>query len=259
MTLVRMLLIGMMAVISCAGSAVTATAEENFVDQLTAPIDQAIDTRIRTQKELDQWQAERAELVARYESLQAEQSRLTEKRDRLHQAVADQTAANQSLESRIAEAKNMAADIRPFLDAVYPRLTALVETGLPFLDVERKERLDQLQKTLANPETGLSEKFRKTMETLFIEAAYGNTSEVYQAQIRLDEVERLCSVLRVGRIALFCLSLDQETAGYYNVADAAWRPLPGRWRRDLRAAIDMAEKRRPTDLVCLPLGRLAGQ
>jgi sugar-specific transcriptional regulator TrmB len=232
---------------------------ENFAEQLQAPIDQSIDTRVRTQEQVDQWQQERARLVARYEELQKQQADLTERLSRLQESITRQAAANRSLETRIAEAENMAGAILPFLETVYPRLVRLVDTDIPFLAVERKVRLDHLKETLDDPQVSASEKFRKTMETLFIEAAYGNTTEVYREQIQLEGNQRQFSVLRVGRIALFCLSPDQALAGYYNVAESKWLSLPGHWQRDLQAAIDMAEKRRPTDLVKLPLGRLAGQ
>ncbi len=234
-------------------------AAQEFAGQLRAPIDQSIDTRVRTQVELDQWQAERGRLVARYEALVQEQAVLTDRLSQLQESVAEQKTTNQSLETRIQEAGKMAAAILPFLETVYPRLVRLVEDGMPFLAVERTVPLDHLKETLDDAQTSTSEKFRKTMETLFIEASYGNTTEVYQEQIELEGNQRQFFVLRVGRIALFCLSPDQELAGYYNVAESEWRLLPGHWQRELQAAIDMAEKRRPTDLVRLPLGRLAGQ
>ena len=232
---------------------------ENFAEQLRTPIDQSIDTRVRTQEELDQWQQERARLVARYEALQKQEADFTDRLSRLQEAVGRQSAANRSLETRIAEAEKMADAILPFLETVYPRLVRLVDTGIPFLPAERKVRLEQLKETLDDPQVSASEKFRKTLETVFVEATYGNTTEVYQEQLQLEGNQRLFSILRVGRIALFCLSPDQALAGYYNVADSQWRALPGHWQREIQAAIDMAEKRRPTDLVKLPLGRLVGQ
>lgn len=233
---------------------------ENFADRLAAPIDKSIDTRVRTQAELDQWHQERRRLVARYEALLQEQSVLTDRLRQLQKAVTEQAAANHSLQTRIDEARTMADAISPFLETVFPRVLRLVETDMPFLTVERKTRLEHVKETLDDPQTSTSEKFRKTMEMLFIEASYGNTTEVYQEQIQLEaDSPRQFYVLRIGRVALFCLSLDQALAGYYNVAESGWRTLPGHWQRELQAAIDMAEKRRPTDLVKLPLGRLAGQ
>ena len=254
----RSILIGWITLVICVWACFPAGAE-NFAEQLRAPIDQSIDTRIRTQEELDRWQRERARLVARYEELQEQKADLTERLSRLQESVSRQADANRSLETRIAEAEKMAGAILPFLETVYPRLVRLVDAGIPFLPVERRARLEHLKEALDDPQVSTSEKFRKTMEVLFVEAGYGNTTEVYQEQIQLEDNQRLFSVLRVGRIALFCLSPDQALAGYYNMADSQWRSLPGHWQRELQAAIDMAEKRRPTDLVKLPLGRLAGQ
>lgn len=257
MIIKRSITIAAIMIAACAWT--TLLAAEDFAEQLRTPIDQSIDTRVRTQQELDQWQKERDRLVARYEALTQEQAVLSDRLGKLQTSAAEQETANQSLESRIQEARTMAAAILPFLEGVYPRLVRLVETGIPFLPVERKVRLDHLKEILDDPRVNTSEKYRKTMETLFIEASYGNSTEVYQEQIQLEGNQRQFIVLRVGRIALFCLSPDQALAGYYNVAESEWRLLPGHWQRELQAAIDMAEKRRPTDLVRLPLGRLVGQ
>jgi hypothetical protein len=253
----RLIAVGMTVV--TIGAWVVPAGAEDFAARLQAPIDQAIDTRINTQKELDQWAQERIRLTERYDQLQREQADLTDRLANLRKEIADRQALSLSLETQITEARAMAAEIEPFLASVYPRIRQQVEIDLPFLLAERKDRLDHLKQELDDPEVSVSEKFRKTMETLMVEAAYGNTSDVYQEQLRLEGDERMFSVLRVGRVALFCLSPDQALAGYYHVAEGAWRPLPGRWCRELQATIDMAEKRRPADLVRLPLGKLAGR
>ena len=116
-------------------------AAESFADRLEAPLDRAIDTRIRTQEDLDQWQRERTQLIARYESLQAEQAALADRLSLLEKSVSDQQALNRSLETRISDAEKMAAAIEPFLEEVYSRLELQVKGDLPFLSPERKERL----------------------------------------------------------------------------------------------------------------------
>ncbi|MEW6079841.1 MAG: DUF3450 domain-containing protein [Thermodesulfobacteriota bacterium] len=257
MILKRMIAAGIIGLVICCWS--PEGMAEDFAARLQAPIDQAIDTRISTQKEMDLWEQERIRLTERYDQLQREQADLTDRLTQLQKEIADRQSLALSLETQINEARAMAAEIEPFLASVYPRIRQEVEADLPFLSAERKDRLDHLKQVLDDPEVSVSEKFRKTMETLLVEAAYGNTSDVYQEQLRLEGDERMFSVLRVGRVALFCLSPDQNLAGYYSVAEGTWRPLPGRWCRDLQAAIDMAEKRRPADLVKLPLGKLAGR
>jgi hypothetical protein len=94
------------------------------------------------------------------------------------------------------------------------------------------------------------------MEALFIEAEYGNTIEVYQEKILLADEDMLVNVLRLGRISLFFETLDQQTAGYFDLAENLWRTLPQSANRDIRIAMEIGYKRRPADIVSLPLGRI---
>lgn len=229
---------------------------EEFSEALKKPVQQSIDTRIATQNALDQWEKEKSRLMTRYETLQQENEMFTDQLADLSKQVADQQALNESLTVRIDEARNMAREIGPFLETVYGRLAAFLKTDMSFLELERARRLSRLRETLDDAEVSLSEKFRKAMEALSIEAEYGNTTGVYQETIALGDEKKLFNVFRLGRVALFCLSLDQAVAGYFNVATGDWAPLPDHWGRDIQAAIAMSQKKRPVDMVCLPLGQL---
>ncbi len=229
---------------------------EDFSAALKKPVQRSIDTRIATQKSLDQWEKERSRLMERYETLQQEQEMFTDQLTDLNKRVSSQQALNESLTARINEARNMAREIGPFLETVYDRLATFLKTDMPFLALERNRRLSRLRETLDDAEVSLSEKFRKAMEALSIEAEYGNTTGVYQETITLGDEKKLFNVFRLGRMALFCLSLDQATAGYFNVATGDWGSLPNHWGRDIQAAIAMSQKKRPVDLVRLPLGQL---
>ncbi|MCP4686980.1 MAG: DUF3450 domain-containing protein, partial [Desulfobacterales bacterium] len=100
------------------------------------------------------------------------------------------------------------------------------------------------------------ERFRKVMEALFVEAEYGNTVEVYQEKIVLEGKTVLADIFRLGRISLFFQTLDQTTAGFFDPAQAAWRAAPSNYRREIDAAMEMGAKRRPVELLSLPLGRI---
>jgi hypothetical protein len=112
---------------------------------------------------------------------------------------------------------------------------------------------------MEDPEVSVSEKFRKAMEALLVEAEYGSTIEVYQQTIAVDDAPSLVNVFRLGRISLFYQTLDQKRCGFYDVAAAAWRPLPTAFNRCLQTAIEIGAKRRPVELLTLPLGRMVGQ
>jgi hypothetical protein len=97
------------------------------------------------------------------------------------------------------------------------------------------------------------------MEALLVEAEYGSTIEVYQQTIELDNAPSLVNLFRLGRISLFYQTLDRKQCGFFDVAAADWRPLPAAFNRSIQTAIEIGTKRRPVELLALPLGRMAGR
>ncbi|MFN2356064.1 MAG: DUF3450 family protein, partial [Desulfopila sp.] len=88
---------------------------------------------------------------------------------------------------------------------------------------------------------------------------YGNTIEVYQETIVTEEREMLVDIFRLGRVALFFQTLDHESCGFFNVARATWQPLPTEYNRTIEVAMEIGSKRRPVELLTLPLGRMDPQ
>lgn len=79
--------------------------------------------------------------------------------------------------------------------------------------------------------------------------------KVYREKIAVEDEAVLVDVFRLGRTALFFQTLDQETCGYRDTAAAQWVRLPRKANRGIRAAMEIRAKRRPADIVSLPLGR----
>lgn len=231
-------------------------AEEGLADKIEKPLDKSIDTRQNSQKELDKWERERLRLQAEFEHLTRENEMLTLKFASLKKQETFQEELNASLKVREQESRKIAREIEPFLENFYARIAAFIDSDVPFLAGERHQRIRRLKKVLDDLNVGAAEKFRKCMEALFIEAEYGNTIEVYQDKISIENEEVLGDVFRLGRISLFFLSLDHSIAAYYNVAEKKWAKLDQDYASEIHAAIEMAGKRRPAELLCLPLGRM---
>jgi hypothetical protein len=117
--------------------------------------------------------------------------------------------------------------------------------------------VDHLDSLLADPGVTVNEKFRKTVETLMVEAEYGRTIEVYQDTITVAGQPLLATIFRLGRIGLFYQTLDHRRSGMYDVAAKAWNPLPDAYNAVLGTAVDIGAKRQPVELLTLPLGRMA--
>jgi Protein of unknown function (DUF3450) len=231
-------------------------AGRSVADQVEKPVREAIDIRRKTQRDQEQWRDEKQKRMALYERLQLEQTalkahreQLKEERQALQARIADKT-------DQLARIEEISGQIRPFLDEVMTRLARFYAGDAPFLKAERRRRMDNLVRVMAEPDVVVSEKFRKIMEALTVEADYGRTIEVYRDTVDIQGLATLVDVFRLGRIALFYQTLDGRGCGFYNVAESAWQPLPGKYREAVQAAMEIGAKRRPVEILSLPVGRL---
>lgn len=229
---------------------------QDFADSVTKPVDESIAIRKKTWANQDNWAGQREKLIAEYEALSAELKYLLVREKDLESELARQKEAVAGLERKKIETARMSAELEPSLAHIVERLKALVDNGLPFLVKERQDRAAGLARAMDDSETGLSEKFRKVFEALLIEAGYGNSAVVSREMIVVQGKEILADVLRLGRLSLFFQTLDQSTTGFYDPVSALWKKGPARFNREIAKAVEIAAKRRPSDIVSLPLGKV---
>lgn len=230
-----------------------------FNEQVTRPVQTAVTIRQSSQKEEEQWRDEREKLTALYERLQAEQAQLSASREQLRQSIRSARRRIIEKEKQLTDIEQLRTRVEPFLQESAQALGKHLDEDLPFLPQERRQRMQRLDELLNAPDVAISEKYRKVMEAWLVEAEYGNTIEVYQQTITLDHSEMLVNILRLGRISLFFQSLDQVRCGFFDVSGGAWKPLPAACNRTIAAAIDIGTKRKPAQLLSLPLGRIRAQ
>ncbi|MFH2058000.1 MAG: DUF3450 domain-containing protein [Pseudomonadota bacterium] len=237
----------------------TGWCQANRVKDVKQPVDQSIQIRQKTGKEIDQWEQEKAKLIYQYELLKTEQETLVLANKELAAAESEATILNEKLLKQKQESVRIQKELLPFLNTVYAQLAALVSDDTPFLKDERAMRLKNLEKMLESSEVTIAEKYRKVMEALFVEADYGNTIETYQEKVLMGNEEVLGNIFRLGRVCLFFLSLDQTSCAYYNVAQKNWTPLADEYLGAIQSCVEISKKRKPAELLSLPLGRLVVQ
>jgi hypothetical protein len=228
-----------------------------FNQQLTRPVQEAVTVRQTTQKQEEQWRDDQQKLVALYEQLQAEQEQLRTNRDELKESIAGTRRRISEKEKQLAAVEQIRTRIEPFLHESLAALRQQIDADLPFLPEERRQRVGRLAELLEDPEVAISEKYRKVLEAWMVEAEYGNTIEVYQQTLHVENSEMLVNVFRLGRISLFYQTLDHNGCGFFDVAAGKWRPLPDDYNRTLATAIDIGTKKKPAELLSLPLGRIS--
>ncbi len=237
-------------------SAVWADAVSRHIEK---PVENAITTRQSVQADEEQWRAEREKLMARFETLESEIAQLKDTQERLQQST---EATNQRIADKsgqLAAMKQIGTGIVPLIEDIVQALEVEIISDLPFLMEERRRRADRLKELVQDPDVTVSEKFRKAMEALMIEAEYGNTIEVYQADIPIEGKTTLVNVFRLGRMCLMFQTLDHRQCGRFNVATRSWDPLPRQFDGAIQTAIEIGSKRQPVELLNLPVGRMARQ
>ena len=204
-------------------------------DQLQDTVGAALDTRRQTQQQLDDWSAEKAELVRRFRAAQGTVTWLEERRDEETARVTAVEARVAELRRRLDEAQRLEDSIADTLTTILDRLDASVDRSLPFLPQERQLRLSQLRRELVQPDVTAAEKLRRVLEALQVEAGYGGTVEIYQDQITVSGEELHVDILRLGRLALFWRTPDLQRVGHYDPAHAVWTELDDSYRRPVGA------------------------
>lgn len=225
--------------------------------QVSQPVQQAISMRQLTQKEEEQWRAEKEKLTAQLEQLIAVNGDLTSQSDELHNKI--QAAENRisAKTKELADIEQVTIEISDVVDELYRKLEAIFAESLPFLPTERQKRLDTLGTIVSDPAAAVSEKYRKVMEALLIEAEFGFTFDVYQQTININSEPVLVDIFRLGRLGLYYLTLDKKNCGFYNVATNTWQPLTVRFLPQVRKVVAMGMKQLPVELLDLPVGRLS--
>jgi len=235
---------------------VSGLCRTDTADRARKNVENSIEIRKKTQEKKDCWEREKAQLGALYDQLTQEYEMLVSENNDLKEKLALNIKTNSELLKQKQAAIKIRTDLLPFLNTVYDRLNYLVRHDTPFLEKERFMRMDSLKEILDDSGVSIAEKYRKVMEALFIEAEYGTTIEVYQDRIKIAGRKVLGNIFRLGRVSLFFLSLDSRLPGFFNVAENDWQVLDKSYLPAIQAAVEIAQRRRPSRLLCLPLGRL---
>lgn len=206
----------------------------------------------RNQAAMEAWLAEEHQLNADIAAIQEELRRAAwrlEKAQRyrhtLEQKVAD-------LERRVLEMEAIHLELLPVLDQTLERLARHVAEDLPFDQDARQQQLQRVAGMLNDYDVSLPLKTRAVFDMLAREMDLGHGVDVRTADIRIGEQTTQVELLRLGRVGLYALSLDQKTAWRWQPAHFRWEELPGS-ARALSEAIAMAEGRRIIGLIRLPM------
>jgi hypothetical protein len=231
----------------------------NVEKEIEAPVHEAVGIEQKTQAREAGWRTEKEKKTLAFEALEKELAMLEKERNT---EAARRTALISNVRRKTKQLEDIAeieGQISPLLCDLLDKIKKLNARDLPFLEQERQKRIQALEALNADPQVPVSEKFRKLMEALLVETEYGTTIEVYQQTVPLSGEETLVNIFRLGRLRLFYQTLDKQQCGFFNPAQKVWEPLENIHIKTIQAAIDMGLKRKPVEILSLPLGRIVVQ
>ena len=235
---------------------ITQDSIANTAHKVEKAVKQSINTRQKTQKNIEKWESQKTKLSYQYDQLLKENKALKATQLMLSEEEIKYKELNKSLKQQKLENLRIQKEMLPFLQSVLTRLEILVNNDAPFLKNERNVRLLKLKAIINDIDISIAEKYRKTMEALSIETEYGNTIEVYQDKIKLGNNKMMGNIFRLGRVSIFFLSLDKNSVAVFNVAENQWQFLDDIYIPVIEEAVEMASKRQPVKLISLPLGKI---
>ncbi len=216
-------------------------------------IEEAIVLEQQSQKQVDAWISEKEELSSRVRNLKNE-LRYVERQQEEYASYSTKQEQNiRRIEEKQEDLKRMHRELEPYLGEVVERLQDFVQSDLPFLSEEREKRLAFISELVDDYHLAASEKFRRILEALQVEAEYGRYPEVDETFLDIDGKPTKVHILRIGRLALYYLTLDGKKAGRYDPKSGRWEDLPRDSAGEIKSAIQMIGKNRTMALVNLPV------
>ncbi len=228
-------------------------------------LDQALKTTIdsnrasaESQKRIDGIDDSARSLLERYRAATWQAQQLNVYAKQLEQLLGAQEVEKVSLRQQLIEIDRTERELTPLMLRMLDSLDKFVTLDLPFLKQERRERVENLKRLMADPEASSAERYRRLLEAYQIEIDYGRSLGTERAQIGSEGESREVDVLRIGRASLFYLTLDSEEAGHWDAAGKQWQPLENEWRASIKKGLRIAREISAPDVLHLPMPVVAG-
>ncbi|MDR3417426.1 MAG: DUF3450 family protein [Nevskia sp.] len=211
------------------------------------------------QQQINQLDDQTRTMLERYRAALWQTQQLNVYAQQIGPLLASQDADRAALQQQLQQFTGSSHDITPLLLRMIDSLDKFVGMDLPFLLQERRERIASLKRLMTDPAEPQAEKYRRVLEAYRIEAAYGHGLGAERMQLQLEGGgTRVVDVLRLGRVALYSLSLDGREAACWDAAAKQWRPLQDRYRAAVREGLKIAHETAAPEVLILPVPPAGG-
>lgn len=227
---------------------------------LATHLDQAETLQLEKQKNAEQSQ-QRVEklddqaqrMLDEFRAASQELENIRAYHNQLSKIVQSQEQEINELSRQMLDIEITQRNITPLMLRMLEVLEQFVELDAPFLDKERRMRVVHLKEMMDRSDVDLGEKFRRLLEAYLIETDYGRTIEAYNGDLENENKTQVVEFLRLGRLGLYYLTLDQSQAGHWDKSEKAWRKLDDSYRSSILQGLRIAKKQAAPDLLEVPV------
>ncbi|BCS88142.1 DUF3450 domain-containing protein [Pseudodesulfovibrio sediminis] len=216
-------------------------------------MDQTITVETNAQERQAQWVSKRAAILDEIRQLKNENLWLSFQEKKYSRYVSAMEGKIEELQRIKTELERLEQDLEPLLYELVDKFTKQVFNDLPFLKDERNRRITFLNKTLDDHTLSNGEKLRRVLEAMEVETAYGRSTELFETRVQLDGEETEVTVLRAGRLGLYCLTPNRATAGKYDPQTKEYVTIQSDFVQPLIQLETMIKHKRFTNFVFLPV------
>jgi len=205
----------------------------------------------RSQQTINGLADQTEDLLQDYRQVVAETESLRKYNDQMQRIVDSQEREKKSLTRQIDGLEKTNRDVVPLMLEMVDMYGKIVDSDIPFLLSERRERVEHLKDLLDRADVTISEKFRRITEAYTIELDYGRSTSAYRAA--LPGTDKIVDFLKIGRVLLLYRTLDGKEVGWYQPRKRKFERLPDTYRLSVDKGIKIAKKRVAPDLIRLPV------
>lgn len=223
------------------------------IDKVEQQVERNLAMETASQKKLQSWKDKKSSLEAHIRDLNLEKTWIEYQNRKYEEYIQKEQAELAALEARKKEMEHINMRLEPYLDETVENLKSFVAADLPFLTEERARRITFLEESLGDYHLSLSEKLRRVLEALHVEADYGRTLEAMDGSIPLNGRTIQGRIFRLGRTGLFFQSIDKHVIARFDATTNAWTSLAGAYERDLDQALQIVDRKRAAQLLVLPI------
>ncbi len=208
----------------------------------------------KTQQRVDALSAETERLLQQYQRITQQLDYQQAYTAELEKKLVDQDIEIAELEKAIAEIQITRLHLLPLLREMVDTLEQFIELDLPFEQQQRLAAVDRLSQLLSDSQVTIAEKFQRVLELYQTENDYNYNLGSFRGNLDIEGKPQTVEFLRVGRLALYYLSLDELKAALWSQEDKQWidvTDLPSSVRQ-LKTAIRVAKEQQAPELLVLP-------